>query len=309
MKRLIIDTDPGIDDAHAIMMAMAHPAVNVEAITTVAGNVGLDRTTANACTILDVLSAEVPVFAGCASALVGISHEDASEFHGADGLGDAGYPSSDRKIGGEHASAALVRLANESPGELSLVAIGPLTNLAVALKLDPELPGKFKELAVMGGAIYARGNTPNMTAEFNIFADPEAAYVVFAAWPQITLASWETTVAHRFSKEVVRKWMVMNTPRAQFFKRITTNAIDFLERFFGQPVLFGADALAMAVVLEPEIVQNAEQHFMTVELNGRHTRGQTPVDWMDRSGLSPNANIILEIDQTRFEDLMEMGLK
>jgi purine nucleosidase len=309
MKRFIIDTDPGVDDAHAIMMAFAHPEARVEAITTVAGNVGLERTTANACKILDVLEANTPIYAGCSSALIGIGNKDAAEFHGKDGLGDSGYLASERRVEVEHASAALVRMANDSPGELSLIAIGPLTNLAVALKLDPKLPTKFKELVVMGGAIYARGNTSNMSAEFNIFADPEAAQIVFGAWPQFTLVSWETTMAHSFSPETVRRWLAMETPRAQFFQRITKNIVGFLEGIFGQPILLGADALAMAVLLEPGIVQKADQHYMTVELNGRTTRGQTVVDWTDRSGQPANANIVLEVDQTRFEELLEMGLK
>jgi purine nucleosidase len=309
MKRFIIDTDPGVDDAHAIMMALAHPEARVEAITTVAGNVDLERTTANACKILDVFEANIPIYPGCSSALIGIGNKDAAEFHGEDGLGDCGYPASERRVEVEHASAALVRLANDSPGELSLIAIGPLTNLAVALKLDPNLPGKFKELFIMGGAIYARGNTPNMSAEFNIFADPEAAHIVFGAWPQFTLVSWETTMAHSFSPETVQRWLAMETARGQFFQRITKNVIGILEGIFGQPVLLGADALAMAVLLEPDIVQKADQHYLTVELNGRTTRGQTVVDWMDRGGQPANANIVLEVDQARFEELLEMGLK
>jgi purine nucleosidase len=309
MKRIIIDTDPGVDDAHAIMMAFAHPGVKVEAITTVAGNVGLARTTANACTILDLLEADTPVFAGCASALVDLGSEDAAHVHGGDGLGDAGFPPSGRPVEEEHAADALVRLANESPGELTLITIGPLTNLAVALKLDPHLPEKFETLFVMGGAIWSKGNTVNVSAEFNIYADPEAAHIVFDAWPELTLASWEATMAHGFSPELVQKWLAMDTDRARFFSKITADVIDFITNMVGQPMLFGADALAMAVMLEPDIVQKAERHHVTIELNGRTTRGQTTVDWSDRSGHSPNVNVILEVNQARFDELLEMGLR
>ena len=219
MTRFVIDTDPGVDDAHAIMMAFAHPEAQIEAITTVAGNVSLERTTANACTILDMLERDVPVYAGCDRPLVART-PDASHVHGKDGLGDSGYPPSERRVADEHAVCALVRLANESPGELTLVAIGPLTNLALATRLDPTLPERYKRLVAMGGAIRGTGNiTP--AAEFNVYADPEAAAIVFDAWPGLTLISWETTMAHGFTAEQAETLMAMDSPRAEFFRRIT----------------------------------------------------------------------------------------
>lgn len=308
MERIIIDTDPGVDDAHAIMMAFAHPEVKVEAITAVGGNVGLNHTVANACTILDVLGVDVPVFAGCDQALI-LPAENAAHVHGEDGLGDVGFPPSARPVEKEHASVALARMADEAPGDLTLVAIGPLTNVAVALKIDPDLPRKFKRLVIMGGAINARGNTTNISAEFNIFADPEAAHVVLAAWPEFSLVSWETTMAHGFSAELVNKWLALDTPRARFFQQISARVLDFITNVLGRPMLFGADGLAMAVAVEPEIVLKAEKHHVTVELNGRYTRGQTTVDWQDRSDHPPNANIILEVDQQRFIQLMESALQ
>lgn len=308
MERIIIDTDPGVDDAHAIMMAAAYPGVEIEAITAVAGNVGLNHTTANACTILDMLDLDIPVYAGCDRAMV-YATESAAHVHGEDGLGDAGFPPSQRKVEPEHAAATLVRLANESPGEITLVAIGPLTNIGVALKLDPDLPQKFKQLVVMGGAINAHGNTSNFSAEFNAFADPEAAYVVLEAWPELTLISWETTIAHSIPAQVVDKWMALESANARFFQRVTAKIINFIFELRGEKTLFGADGLAMAVALEPDIVTKAEKHYVTMELNGRFTRGQTTVDWYNRSGQPANVNIILEVDHNRFVELMEMGLR
>lgn len=308
VKRLVIDTDPGVDDAHAIMMALAHPEATVEALTIVGGNVSLERTVANACTVLDVMGAEVPVYRGCAGPLV-LPAEDASHVHGMDGLGDASFPPSQRAVETEHAALALVRLANESPGELSLVAIGPLTNVALALKLDPQLPEKYRELIVMGGAIRAMGNTPNPSAEFNVYTDPEAAMIVFSTWPDVALVSWETTVAHGFEKEIVDGWLARETAAARFFQQITRKTISYIREALGRTMLFGADALAMAVALEPDIVTGAERHHIMVELHGNHTRGQTTVDWLDRSDRQPKANIILSVEHERFLELMEMGLK
>ncbi len=307
MERFIIDTDPGVDDAHAIMMALAHPGARVEALLTVAGNVGLDRTTANALTILDVMQADVPVYAGCASALVAPPDEDAAHVHGADGLGGAGAPS-ERQVESEHASAALVRLANESPGEYTLVTIGPLTNVAVALKLDPDLPGKIKRLVTMGGAVNSRGNTRNLTAEFNVFADPEAAAVVFGAWPEFDLISWEATMAHGFPGDVLKGWWQLGNPRADFFRSCSEATYEFITSVLKRDMMFAADGLAMAVALEPDIVTKAEKHFLTVETAGKYTRGQTSVDWLDMSRQPAQANVIVEVDRERLRGLLELAL-
>jgi len=308
MERVIIDTDPGVDDAHALMMAFAQPGIRVEALTTVAGNVGLRQTTANTCTILDVLGQDVPIYAGCDRPLVS-RNEHAAHVHGHDGLGDAGFPPSNRRVADEHAALALVRLANESPGDINLVAIGPLTNLAVALRLDPQLPGKFKHLIVMGGAIYAQGNTPNLTAEFNIYTDPEAAHIVFDVWPQFSLISWETTLAHGFPLTLVERWMGWNTPNARFYRAITAKTLRFTTEIMGRDSLFGPDGLAVALILDPTIVQEAEEHYVAIELAGRHTRGQTIVDWEDRGERAANARIVLKVDQTKFNDLMALALR
>jgi purine nucleosidase len=308
MKRMIIDTDPGVDDAQAIMMALAHPAVKVEALTVVAGNVGLEHTVANAKKVLDVFDAQVPVYAGSAQPLV-LKAETAAYVHGEDGLGDGGIPASSRETEAEPAAVALVRMANEAPGEISLVAIGPLTNLAVALHLDPQLPEKFTELIIMGGAVDARGNTKNLSAEFNIFTDPEAAHLVFEAWSEITLISWETTMAHGIPEHVWGPWRDLPTPQAKFFFQISDKLIKFLAEVLGRATIFGADGLAMAVALEPDIVQKAETHYVSVELSGRHTRGQTTVDWMDQSGRKPNTRIIRKVNLQRFYELMELPLR
>jgi len=307
MIRLVIDTDPGVDDAHAIMVAFAHPQVQVEALTTVAGNVSLAQTTANTCTILDVLGQDVPVYAGCSRPLVG-PPPDASYFHGQDGLGDSNYPPSKRQVAGEHAVNALIRLADESPGELTLAAIGPLTNLALATRLDPTLPQKYKRLLVMGGAIRGMGNTTT-AAEFNIHADPEAAAIVFDAWPGLTLASWETTLDHPFTAEQITELWAIDSPRAEFFRRITQRTVGVIEQILGHKTLLEPDLMAVAAALEPDIVLKAEAHHVQVELTGTHTRGCTTVDWLDRTGQEPNVNLILELDTGRLWELLRMAVE
>ena len=308
MERLIIDTDPGVDDAHAILLALAHPDVQVEAITTVNGNVNLDLTTANALKILDAAGRDLPVYRGCDRPLIS-RLGNAVHVHGEDGLGDCNIPLSKKSAQSEHAVHALVRLANENPGEITLAAIGPLTNLAVALSIDPYLPKKIKRLVIMGGAIYGKGNTETITSEFNIHTDPEAAHMVFSAWPMLTLLSWETTLAHIFSRDVLDRFFNLGTSRAKFFYDTNQKILGYIRNRLRQDVLFAPDGLALAAAIEPEVITRSEKRYVSIELHGSQTRGQTVVDWSGSTQKEPNTEIILEVDQTRFIQLMENGLR
>ena len=267
MERIIIDTDPGVDDAQAFLMAAAHPNVKIEAILAVAGNVGFEHTVRNSLTLVEVVGQDIPVYPGCTQPLLHFQ-EDAAFAHGNDGLGDVGLVPQSRKAESEHAASALVRMANESPGELTVAAIGPLTNIAVALQLDPDLPHKLKRLVVMGGAVTGQGNTSSITAEFNIYFDPEAAHIVFTAWEKagllIDLVDWEVTMRHGFPKDVLNRWLEMDTPKAQFFNRITIKGRERAFNVLGRPTMYAADPLALAVLLEPDIVTQAEQHHVAV---------------------------------------------
>ena len=311
MERVIIDTDPGVDDAQAILMAAAHPTCKIEAILAVAGNVGFEHTLRNALILTEVVKQDIPVYPGCDQPLL-YFQEDAAFSHGNDGLGDVGLVPQRHQAETEHAVAALIRMVNESPGELTLAAIGPLTNVAIALKLDPTLPHKLKRLVVMGGAVTGHGNTSSVTAEFNIYFDPEAAHIVFTAWEEagliIDVIDWEATMRHGFPKEVVHRWLAMDTPKAQFFKKITVKGRERTQAL-GRKTMYAADPLALAVLLEPNIVTEAEQHHLAVSMSDTVTRGQTVVDWKDRLGKPANANIVLAVDDERFQALMEQGLQ
>src|SRR5690606_29975523 len=153
---------------------------------------------------------DVPVFAGCAAPLLHAA-PDAAYVHGQDGFGDIGYAPAKGEAEAEHAAQAILRLSHEHAGRLLLVALGPLTNLALALKLDPSLPGRIARLVVMGGAVTAHGNiTPG--AEFNVYFDPEAAHIVFEAFERFDLSDWEATLAHGFAHGEVDRWLQAATP-------------------------------------------------------------------------------------------------
>jgi purine nucleosidase len=305
MNRIVIDTDPGIDDAQAIMLACAHPGARVEALTTVAGNVGVEQATRNALIILDLIGQAVPVFAGCEDGLVARTPRRAIS-HGSDGMGEAGYPPSARAPEAEHAAAALIRLANEAPGELTLAALGPLTNVALASRLDPALPQKYRRLVVMGGAIYAQGNSWERASEFNFYCDPEAAAVVFDRWPGLTLVAWETTLAHGLPEALAAELAQGTSPRAEFFRRTMDRR--WVTDMAGGRVLSAPDALAMAVALEPSIVRRAETRYVEIELGGRLTRGQTVVDWQDLAGRPHNATLVLEVERERYWEMLRRGV-
>jgi purine nucleosidase len=309
VHRIVIDCDPGIDDAHAIMMAYMHPDVRIEAITSVAGNVGVKLTTANVLKILDVLQAgSIPVFAGAASAFIPAG-EDASFFHGLDGLGNSQIPESNRPVEQEHAALALIRIAKENPGELELIAIGPLTNLALALSLEPDLPSYYKSLVIMGGAHFAQGNTKNLPAEFNIYSDPDSAAKVFRQWPRFTMVSWEATIQHGIPIDVYQSLLKFDNPRSRFLERITRNTFEVLMKIFNRDLSYAADPLAMAVLLEPGIVLDATEVYVEVERCGGLTRGMTVVDWLGVSKKEPNVTLIKGVDQDRFFELLKIAVE
>ena len=298
--KMLIDTDPGVDDAMAILMA--HDRAEVIGLSVAAGNVGIEHTVANALKLVEVIGATTPVYAGCATPLVHAA-ADAADVHGSDGFGDTGYTPSAREAESEHAALAILRASHEFAGSLVLVALAPLTNLALALKLDPDLPLRVARLVVMGGAVSGRGNYGTVPAEFNVGFDPEAAHVVFSQWPRFTLVDWEATMRHGLDFERFEAMLAKGDARAKFYDLITAKTRAW-SRERGRPKLLIADALAMAVALQPDIVTHAEEHHVGVELDGRLTRGATVVDWQDRLGKRANAHIVLDVDQARFEGLL-----
>lgn len=302
---LLIDTDPGVDDALALLMAHAH--AEVDALTIAAGNVGLQHTVRNACTLLDLIDADTPVHPGCPTPLVCPPDEDAARVHGADGFGDVGFPDPGRRPRDEHAALALIRRTRERPGELTLVALGPLTNLALALRLDPDLPQRVARLVIMGGAVNGHGNTMSLPAEFNIGFDPEAARVVFEGFPAFDLVDWEATLRHAFDGELFKRWLDAGDTRADFFARIFGKAREYNAQR-GRSGVIAADALAMAVALEPDIVTRAETRRVDIETAGRLTRGATVVDWENRHQRPANARIVFDVDPARFGTLVAAAL-
>lgn len=302
---LLIDTDPGVDDALALLMAFNDPAHEVVGLTIAAGNVGLQHTVANALKLCEVVGAQVPVFAGCAAPLLHPAR-DAAYVHGLDGFGDIGYAPPQRSAESEHAALAILRLSHAHAGRLLLVALGPLTNLALALKLDPSLPGRVARLVVMGGAVSAHGNI-SAAAEFNVAFDPEAAHIVFEAFPSFDLADWEATIAHGLHHPSVVEWLAADSERARFYEAISRKTREWSADRRGDH-WHSADGLAMAYALQPGGALETAERPVAVELAGRLARGATIVDWNRQEGRADNARILVRYDQRRFEALVREAL-
>jgi purine nucleosidase len=303
---LLIDTDPGVDDALALLMAFDDPAHEVVGLTIAAGNVGLAHTVANALKLREVVGrGDVPVFAGCAAPLLHAA-PDAAYVHGQDGFGDIGYAPARDAAEAEHAALAIIRLSHAHAGRLVLVALGPLTNVALALKLDPSLPTRIARLVVMGGAVTAHGNiTP--AAEFNVYFDPEAAHIVFEAFARFDLSDWEATLAHGFGHARIAGWLASPDPRSRFYEGISRKTRAWAEGLRG-PHWHCADALAMAFALAPEGAAEVVERPVEVALPPGPGRGVTVVDWNRQTGRPDRARILLRYDQAAFEARVRRAL-
>ncbi|MDF2762667.1 MAG: Inosine/uridine-preferring nucleoside hydrolase [Thermomicrobiales bacterium] len=253
---VILDVDTGTDDALALGYAVASPRIELVAVTTVAGNVGVEKTTANTLAVLDWLGAgDVPVHRGASRPLVR-PHRDAVYFHDEGGLGGAQLPPSIRSVGADRGPAALIRLARLRPREVTLVTLGPLTNLAIALNVEPNLPELLKSVVVMGGAYSVPGNT-TPAAEFNILVDPEAAEQVFTArFPNLTTVGLDVTERVALTRD---DWDAVNAastipPPATLLREVGKFAFSRL----GREQFSLHDPLSVAVAIDPTLIDVRE---------------------------------------------------
>ncbi|GAB4425101.1 MAG: nucleoside hydrolase [Anaerolineae bacterium] len=309
--KLIVDTDVGIDDAVALLMLLAQPQVELLAITTVMGNISLVQATHNAGVILDAASApEIPIFQGCARPLRQTPPLDAADIHGADGLGGASSgKTTARQPQPLPAALALIRLVRDHPGDITLLTLGPLTNVALAARLDAGFLANLKQLVMMGGSVDGRGNT-TPPAEFNVMVDPEAAAVVLdgcrRAGTEAVLVSWEATLAHPQPLAMWEETIAGDSPVAAMMRQITDH---FKQRpWFTSQVLW-PDPLAAAVALQPEIVQAAESRAVSVDFGSGPGRGQTIVDYRHNSHRPPNCRIVRQVDTQQFHRLLQAAVR
>ncbi len=291
---IILDCDPGIDDALAIAFAVGHPEIELAGITTVAGNVGLDKTTANALAVTSFVgAADVPVTAGCATALVR-EERRAGHVHGESGLGGAVLPPPVRQAEDGHAIDFIIDRVAAAPGEITLVATGPLTNIALAVRREPRLARWVRDFVIMGGSA-GRGNvTP--AAEFNIWADPEAAAAVFGAGWIVRMIGLDVTLRARATAAVQERML-------EFGRLATELVLPALSRYAdshdtaGEPPVH--DVCAVLSVVSPQVFTYTPA-AVQVETTGRLTSGMTVTDFSP--SIIPNAAVATDIDTVRFWD-------
>jgi purine nucleosidase len=279
VRTFLIDTDTASDDAVAILMALAAPDVRVCALTVVAGNVGLEQATRNALYTAEIAGSDVPVFKGARAPLTR-AHEDAHWFHGRDGMGDQNYPPPRRAAEREHAVDAIIRLAHAEPG-LTLVTLGPLTNVALALARDPGIAEKIGRCVVMGGAPCCEGNvTP--AAEYNIWVDPEAARMTFRSGLPIEMVGWHVSRGASVLDEAeIAEILALGTAKARFAIECNGRAKQAYFIQTGETGLSLADPTAMAVALDRAVGTSWSRHTVEIECASALTRGMTVVDRLD----------------------------
>src|ERR1700735_3539863 len=298
-RKLLIDTDTASDDAVALIMALRSPEVSVLAITVVAGNVGIEQATQNALYTAELCGSTVPVFIGAAAPLTR-PLEDAVWFHGRDGLGDHGYKPAARTAAAGFAVDAIVRTVEANPG-IEIITLGPLTNLALALRQWPRLADNVSRCVVMGGAPCCEGNvTP--AAEFNFWVDPEAARVVLRSQLPIELVGWQLSRGAAVVKgHEIEEILALGTSFAEFAIRSNDTAAKAYRTQTGEEGIALPDPTAMAVLLDPALALVSSDHFMDVQVDSGITRGMSVVD---KLGVAQD-----ERNRAAWSEVLERGRK
>lgn len=307
MRHFLIDTDTASDDAVALLMALRTEGIRVEAITVVAGNVPLEQGVQNALYTVERSGAKAPVYPGLAKPLLR-PLRTAQFCHGNDGMGDIGLPLSGRRPASGNGVDAIVDTIRRFPGEITLVTLGPLTNVAVAILKEPALVGMVKECVVMGGIGLGHGNVVP-AAEYNIWVDPEAARIVFSSGLPITMVGWE--ISRRYAAfnaddaEGLRSVSELGEFVVSIQKAMRVFCIEKLKQDgFDLP-----DPIAMAVAIDPEVAVRMERLHVDVETKGELTAGETVVDHLGITGEPANANVVLEASRERFLSVLYDSLR
>lgn len=310
---VFIDTDTASDDAVALMMAFSRWGSRIEAIGVVAGNCPLEQATVNALYVADLCNARVPIYMGAAKPLVR-PLSTAQHVHGLDGMGDIGLvptslSQSALKPSPGYAPDMLIELADRHDGRLVLVTLGPLTNVALALARRPDLGSKISRCYMMGGTSDNYGNiTP--VSEFNIWADPEAAEVVFASDMPITMIGWDISRKYaEINSDMSSRIRGLGSRRAAVAVDCQGTVLKFCREVTGVDGFDLPDPIAIAIAIDPTIATDAFEAAIHVSLNDDLTRGQTIIDDRSMTDRARNVTIVREASAERFLDMLFTSLE
>lgn len=293
---VIIDCDPGVDDTLALMLANQIEKIDLLAITTVAGNAPIDYTFKNGRNVVDYIGANVPVYRGAEGPLMR-ELQTAAHIHGEDGMGGVVLPESKQPVETEAAWDAIYRLAKEHKGELVLIPVGPMTNIAIALAKYADLKDMIKHIVIMGGAAIGGNVTP--CAEFNIYEDPEAAEMMFTSGIPVYMCGLDVTMEAYMSRAEIEKLMALGSKEAKLFHDVEQKALAFYD-MLGRPGVALHDPTAVLFTAYPELFKG-EWCGVHVETKGKITSGKTVTDlYSDKQFDEHNTFIVTEVDRAAF---------
>lgn len=323
MKKFIIDADTGSDDAVAILLALQDPQVDVLGITVVSGNVPLQQGVINTLSTIEATEQNIKVYAGAHKPLVRdyIEIHSLSDFtehvkslspvsasaqsvHGIDGMGDIGITSKFSEYEEKNAIDFLVETINKNPDEITLVTLGPLTNIALALEKDPSISTKIKHCYVMGGTSDGTGNV-SAAAEFNIWVDPEAAKRVFDSGLKITMVGWDNSYKYAMLKEdEIKKLRALNSKLADFSVDIQKVLINLTKEWYDFYGFDLPDPITMAIALDNSIIEESQDLHVIIDTRDGITRGQTIVDYFNVENKNKNTRVVTKSSNKKFMNML-----
>lgn len=309
MQKIIIDCDPGHDDAIAILLASRSDKLKIVGVTTVAGNSELENTSNNARKILDYAGVfDVPVYAGCSAPMMrSLFRLTGAIIHGEDGLGGPTIPAAVTPIEKEHGVDFIIRTLRESDEKITLIPVGPLTNIAMALIKAPDIKSKIEKIVIMGGAVIDPGNITS-AAEFNIYVDPEAAKVVFSSGCNIYLNTLDISMKAVFHEEDIERLRAQGDRVSD----IVAQLLDFFAATHVEHFGFKAcpihDALCVGVLIDESLIEY-KKVFLDVSVNDPLTLGETVADLWNITGNEPNCYISMKVDREKFVDMITEHMK
>jgi purine nucleosidase len=306
MKRIIIDTDPGVDDSMAILLAFNSPELKIEGLTTVFGNTGSEVTTLNGLRLVELAGhTEVPVARGVDQPMLRPYKGQGWRVHGRNGLGQVDFPPPVGEPDPRRAAQFIVDLVMANPGEITLVPLAPLTNVALAVLLEPRIVANVKEVVLMGGAASVPGNA-SPVAEANIHNDPEAAWIVFhAGWP-ITMVGLDVTHKTVMNAAYMELLKSARNPQTDFIYAISQHYLNLYASrgVDGMPV---HDPSAIAYVIDPSLF-TTKHVYVDVERNSPYHSGQTVPDWREQRGEPANVHVCVDVDSDRLLEMYRQRL-
>ena len=302
--KIILDCDPGHDDAVAIMLAGKHPAIDLLGITVVAGNQTLEKTARNALHVTQWLGIDVPVYAGCGQPMIR-EKIVAGDIHGESGLDGPVFPPLEKKVEEIHAVDFMIRTLMASDGDITVVTTGPMTNLAMAMRMEPRIVEKIRRIVLMGGS-YQNGNvTP--AAEFNIFADADAAYVCFTCGRPITMVGLDVTRKALCYPEIVERMAKVDNRASRLFCDLMAHFCRTQKEIFGWAGGPLHDPITVAYLIDPTVLTVKPMNAQ-IDIRSTTSYGRTNCDYFGYLQLPATADVAIDIDVDKFWDIVQETL-